>query len=272
MATGFLKKMQDYPARYSPEFLFSIPRDENRKRLERGTLEFTGYDIWNAYEVSWLNKKGKPEVRMMQLVYSCNSKFIVESKSLKLYLFGFSMTIFHSEEDVLKCIESDLSAILDTPFMEVSFFRPEHHPDYTTFPNEYEIDYLDIETDIYLPDVRVLKRQYCSKHKQFAFSHLLKTNCPITNQPDWGTVYIEQCSDYHLNEESLLRYIISFRNHSGFHEDCCEKIFSDLFIFLSPERLIVKCFFTRRGGIEINPCRFYGVEADNDYGYHMWRQ
>lgn len=267
-----LGKQNHYPDSYCPDLLFPIERKENRQNLAIDAKIFTGYDIWNAYEVSWLNKNGKPQVCLMRLIYSAHSDYIVESKSLKLYLFSFSMTKFNSEEEVMETIKKDLQIILGTSFIKIFFLPPDTTFRYTTFNENQVIDNLNIKTDIYELSPELLKSYEGSKSSNVLISHLLKTNCPITKQPDWATLYIYYYAQTHIDKKSLLQYIISYRNCLDYHESCCEKIFNDLFLLLKPEQLIVKCFFSRRGGIDINPCRFYGIKEDYQFQFHVWRQ
>lgn len=271
MKNNPLGKTISFKSQYDPELLFPIPRDINRKQSGITEPVFKGYDIWNCYEFSWLNLKGKPEVRRVTLTYSAFSNCIVESKSLKLYLGSFSMTPFKSEEEVKEVIATDLKKVLGTEDLILEFYDWSHPLKYTAIPSEAVIDDLDIEVDIYNQDSSLLVKEE-GRTSEILISNLLKSDCPITTQPDWATVIIRYESDFAINKESLLKYIISYRLHADYHEACCEKIFYDLFNLLRPEKLMVKCMYTRRGGIDIAPCRFYGEEPDNLRTEHYWRQ
>jgi 7-cyano-7-deazaguanine reductase len=273
MSKNPLGKVTEYKSTYDKSLLFPISREQNRKRLGIEKVIFQGYDAWNSYEVSFLNKNGKPEVRRCSIVYSSDSQNIVESKSLKLYLNSFCMTSFEDEKDVLKIIKNDLKQVLKTDFLEVKFFDFTKSLKYFKIDKKLVIDDLDVEISKYNLDSELLKVNKDKNDKVYElYSNLLKTNCPITGQPDWATVYVKYKSDFKLDESSFLKYLVSFRNHNDYHESCCETIFRDVFEIVKPEVLVVKCFFTRRGGIDINPCRFYGEIPDNKYYLHFWRQ
>jgi 7-cyano-7-deazaguanine reductase len=257
---------------YNPKLLFPIQRDKSRKSLDINDNVFNGYDTWNIYELSWLNNLGKPEVRIVQIVYSCKSKNIVESKSLKLYFSSFNMTRFTDENEVKKIIEKDLNKILETLFLKVNIFKYNKKIIYSKIPKNLLIDDIPIKIKSYKVNSSLLKINNNNNKIVERYSNLLRTNCPITNQPDWATVYIKYKSNYKLDDKSLLSYIISYREHSDFHESCCERIFNDIYSIINPSLLIVKCFYTRRGGIDINPARFFGIKPDNNFDLHYWRQ
>lgn len=277
MSENPLGKDIPYRFRLNPDVLFPIAREQNRAALGLTGREFYGYDIWNAYELSWLNPRGKPEIRILRLIYSADSPFIVESKSFKLYLNGFAMTPFKSEEDVRRQIEGDLTQRLQSSFLKVELYAADT-PAYAPRPvrEALLLDTLDITTDAYTPDPELLQLAPESKrlHGQAIerFSNLFKANCPITGQPDWASLYVKYKADRPLQDASLLRYIISYRDHAGFHESCCEQIFRDLNAVLMPDVLIVKCFFTRRGGIDINPIRSKGECVKPGKIFRLFRQ
>jgi 7-cyano-7-deazaguanine reductase len=223
------------------------------KRPEPGIMMY-GYDLWRAYEVSWLNTKGCPEVGIMELIYPRKSTNIVESKSLKLYLNGLAFERFDSKDALIKTIKSDLQSVLSSPLIEVRIY-PEYQAE-AILPvkiNGISIDGLDTEISIYKPDAELLKTSP-EKASERLVSNVLHTNCPITSQPDWATVIVDYTGP-EISHESLLAYICSFRDHEDFAEACCEKIFTDISLSCEPERLIVQCLYTRRGGIDINPLR-----------------
>ena len=257
---------------YNPELLLPIPRKSNREKSGINDSLFDGYDIWNVYELSWLDNFGKPEVRIIKIIYSCKSKYIVESKSLKLYLTSFNMTKFSNEDEVKKTITNDLNKILETPLLKIFFYEYNTKIKYSKIPKKLLLDNLSVNIKSYKVDKSLLKKSKNKKKIIERYSHLIRSNCPITNQPDWATIYIKYKSNYKIEDKSLLEYIISYRNHPDFHESCCERIFHDIYSTINPSLLIVKCFYTRRGGIDINPARFHGILPDNKYNFHYWRQ
>lgn len=270
MENNPLGQKTTYKPHYDSSLLFPIARSLNRKKNNIDERLLCGYDIWNGYELSWLSKSGKPEVRRIQIVYSAHSEFMVESKSLKLYLGSFIMTVMENEAQVIDTIGKDLSAALKTD-VDVKLFKNSGDFAYTTMPSSCCIDDLPCECTVYNPDSQLLKAGK-NAAEEMCFSDLLKTNCPITGQPDWATVQIGYKGSFTLDKTSLLRYLVSYREHGDYHEACCEQIFKALYEVLRPEYLWVKCFFTRRGGIDINPCRFFGMTPDNDFSTHLWRQ
>jgi 7-cyano-7-deazaguanine reductase len=272
MSKNPLGKKTFYKNLYNPALLFPIPRKKQRKTNSIDSIGFNGYDIWNIYELSWLNNNGKPEVRKALINYSCNSENIVESKSLKLYLNSFNMSKFKNQNDVIDIIKKDLNKILKSEFLDVILFSYNENIKYNNISNKILLDNLNFSTNVYNLDSNLLLTKKSKKTIIERYSNLLKTNCPITNQPDWATVYIKYKSDLIIDDLSLIKYIVSFRDHSDFHESCCEKIFFDIYSLINPDFLVVKCFFNRRGGIEINPVRFSGIKIKMDYNYHYWRQ
>ena len=268
-----LGKTTEYKTSYDASLLFPIPRAVARDQIGIDATRFLGYDIWNSHELGWLNAKGKPMVRRLRLVYSADSRCIVESKSLKLYLGSFLMSRFTDVAAVQALIERDLAAILGAGQLTVTLLDWPEPIRLTPIDRAGLIDDLDVACDRYDLDASLLVAEdSVAITEQRLVSNLLKTNCPITNQPDWGTVSIRYRGRKVLDRASLLKYLVSYREHGDYHEVCCENIFSDLLAVLEPEVLVVKCFFTRRGGIDINPCRFYGMAPDSDYDERYWRQ
>lgn len=250
-----LGKNSSYICQYAPELLFPIPR--KTKREEIGVpepLPFHGFDTWNAYEVSWLNPKGKPVVALLQCNFDCRSACIIESKSFKLYLNSFNNSVFNSFEEVKLHLERDLGkAVSGLP--EVLIFTPEAltGQKIESFSGEC-IDHLDIECKTYQIDSRFLKANNQKKTSETLYSNLLKSNCLVTGQPDWGSVQIKY-SGPEIDKAGLLQYLVSFRNHNEFHEQCVERIFMDILKSCKPESLTVEARYTRRGGLDINPVR-----------------
>ena len=268
-----LGKATEYSPYYNPSLLFPIPRASNREKVGIVANRFTGYDLWNCHELSWLNPKGKPIVRRARIVYPADSMFIIESKSLKLYLGSFLMSSFADANTVQALIQHDLQTVLGAAWVEVTLLDWHNAIIQSPIDPDTLIDDYDVACDRYDLDSSLLKVTNATDLiSRRLVSNVLKTNCPITGQPDWATVSIDYQGTQILSEESLLKYIVSYREHGDYHEVCCEKIFSDILAILLPQSLIVKCWFTRRGGIDINPCRFFGTPADSQYDIRFWRQ
>lgn len=249
-----LGKQVSYPSSYKPELLFPVARRLNREKMGiTGGLPFTGMDIWNAYEVSWLESGGKPQVGIAEIRFSLDTVNIIESKSFKLYLNSFNQTHFSSVEDVVQVIRQDLQKAAQGA-VTVSLILPdEFHRCQMTEPGGFCIDDLDITTECYSHKPDFLSHG-ANWVEECLYSNLLRTNCPVTGQPDWATLIINYVGK-EINQRGLLSYIISFREHTGFHENCVEQIFLDLMEYCTPEKLSVYARFTRRGGVDINPFR-----------------
>jgi 7-cyano-7-deazaguanine reductase len=251
-----LGQKSEYQSYYNAEVLFPIPRA--RKRMEIGIdpecLPFNGFDIWNHYEVSWLNSKGKPIVATAELIYDCHSHNIVESKSLKLYFNTLNNTPFNSINEVEKLINKDLSHCVQSnvavKIRKIGETQPV--PVQDSFLGEC-IDDLDIGCSIYSVEPSFLTVSP-EEVEETLYSDLLKSNCLVTYQPDWGSIWIHY-QGAKINREGLLRYIVSFRNHNEFHEQCIERIFVDILTYCNPKKLTVYGRYTRRGGLDINPYR-----------------
>lgn len=249
-----LGKATEYKESYDPSLLQSVPRKLNRDAIELiGALPFTGEDLWNGYEFSYLNKKGKPLVFLLQCRVPAESPNLIESKSFKLYLNSFNQTAFASCEEVFKHLESDLSLCAGAP-ININLESVAQSLSHQLIDEPAEcIDDLDLHFNEYHPNSSLLRTD--SRYgKEYLCSHLLKSNCLITNQPDWGSVYIKYEGKL-INHSSLLKYIVSFRQHNEFHEQCVERIFCDILRECSPEKLTVCARYTRRGGLDINPFR-----------------
>jgi len=267
----------DYPTEYSPEKLYPIARSMGRDAIGWQDDKLTvGVDWWQAFEISWLNPQGISQVAIARFSIPASSPFIVESKSLKLYLNSINFTEFASWNDVQVLIAKDLSDCLQTD-VQVALFglnddingnetalliaQPEgvcidealagntdkvaltEHPDASLLSASEEIE---ASSESMVNDGT----------QQYTFySNLLRSNCPVTNQPDWGTLAVSITTDKPFNNANMLRYILSFRQHNGFHEQCVEQIFADLSQYYQPSELMVRAWYTRRGGIDINPCR-----------------
>ena len=251
-----LGKQTHYIAEYAPELLHSIARTENRKELgiEAGSLPFWGMDIWNGYELSWLNGKGKPEVALAEFRIPCDTPNIIESKSFKLYLNSLNQTRFGSWDELQATLARDLARALGVDSLEVKL-APVTEPLRIQIPdNALCVDELDIEVDCYHPQAAFLTANPQCQAAETLVSHLLKSNCPVTGQPDWASLIVSY-EGGQLSREGLLRYVISFREHQDFHEHCVERIFCDIMERCRPSRLSVYARYTRRGGLDINPLR-----------------
>ncbi len=248
-----------YMSKYSPQLLFPIQRDLKRKEILIETpLPFYGVDFWTAYEISWLDKLGKPNIAVGHFIFPCESKSLIESKSLKLYLNSFNQTVFESRSEVESIIRQDLSLSVERA-VEVDLLQIGYIKDET----------LSVMQGICLDDIPIKVIKYdvfpeCLSTSndvvtETLYSNLLKSNCLVTNQPDWGSVQI-QYSGNKIDRENLLRYIVSFREHNEFHEQCVEKIFKDIMTHCAPSALSVYAKYTRRGGLDISPFRSTGRE------------
>ncbi|MGK5069975.1 NADPH-dependent 7-cyano-7-deazaguanine reductase QueF [Janthinobacterium sp. RT4P48] len=251
-----LGKSSAYRSDYAPELLFLIPRQGKRDELElRGTLPFFGLDIWNAYELSWLNQRGKPQVAIAKVSAPADSPNIIESKSFKLYLNSFNQTKLDSPEALLALLKQDLSNGFGAP-VQVELTLQEDFGKLKM--GEFDgvlLDRLDLEITQYTPSPLLLKAALDEAPvEEKLVSHLLKSNCLVTGQPDWGSVQIEYAGPQ-IDQESLLRYLIGFREHNEFHEQCVERIFVDILRQCKPQKLSVYARYTRRGGLDINPWR-----------------
>jgi 7-cyano-7-deazaguanine reductase len=249
-----LGKATEYREIYAPDLLQAVPRSMNRVELNLTTeLPFSGTDRWNGYELSWLNSKGKPHVAIMRCEVPVSSPNLIESKSFKLYLNSFNQSHFDCIESVIETLTADLSDCAGEK-IKVMLFKPAEFPQMkiSSF-DAVSIDDLDIEVKNYQLAPSILHASG-EQVEESLTSDLLKSNCLITNQPDWGSVYIRY-QGQQINHEGLLRYLISFRQHNEFHEQCVERIFCDIMAHCKPSKLSVYARYTRRGGLDINPFR-----------------
>ncbi|MCU6668526.1 NADPH-dependent 7-cyano-7-deazaguanine reductase QueF [Enterobacteriaceae bacterium H4N4] len=252
-----LGKTTAYRDIYDASLLQGVPRSLNRDPLglKADALPFHGGDIWTLYELSWLNARGLPQVAVGHVELDYASINLVESKSFKLYLNSFNQTRFDSWEAVQRTLERDLSACAQGNVTVALYRVDELEGQPIAHFHGACIDNQDIEIDNYQFDTAWLENAASGKVvEETLVSHLLKSNCLITHQPDWGSVQI-QYRGAKIDREKLLRYLISFRNHNEFHEQCVERIFNDILQFCQPESLSVYARYTRRGGLDINPWR-----------------
>ncbi len=252
-----LGKATVYISEYHPGLLCPVPRRLKRDELGLSApLPFTGFDIWNGFELSWLTPKGKPVVAMGVFRFPCTSINLIESKSFKLYLNSFNQSRFPTLAEVEQRMRTDLSAAalgeVQVELRDASQFGAVR---FATLPGRC-IDDLDITFDDYQLDPELLAGAADPTRNvaEELHSHLLKSNCLVTSQPDWGSVLIRYRGGK-IDPEALLRYLVSFRQHNEFHEQCVERIFVDLQRFCQPEQLTVYARYTRRGGLDINPFR-----------------
>ena len=250
-----LGKPTEYRSAYAPELLYPIPRQLKRDELaiSAAALPFVGEDIWNAYEVSWLNPKGKPVVALATFRVPATSPNLIESKSFKLYLNSFNQSIFTDAATVSRDLSAAAGAPISTNIDDLSR-RPQVSMGY---PQGVLLDELDITCDTYQPNPALLATVDGKKVEETLYSHLLKSNCLVTGQPDWAMVIIRYRGQL-IDHAGLLRYLVSFRNHNEFHEQCVERIYCDISRQCAPAALAVYARYTRRGGLDINPFRSSG--------------
>jgi len=252
-----LGKVSENPQQYSPNLLFPISRSNNRAKLGiNESLPFFGVDIWNAYELSWLNAKGKPQIALASFMVPANSPNIIESKSWKLYLNSLNNHRIESETALIQLLSKDLSQAAGAT-VNVQLHKPEKISQLGMKELEGKLlDRLDLEIDPHQePQADLLKtHDTLGIVEETLVTHLLRSNCPVTGQPDWASVQIKYVG-LTIDEESLLRYLIAFREHQEFHEHCVEKIYMDIKEKCRPSKLSVYARYTRRGGIDINPFR-----------------
>lgn len=257
-----LGKATSYQSEYDPSLLFPIPRAEKRAELgliaadgKALSLPFFGMDIWNAYEVSWLNARGKPQVAILHVLAPADSPNLVESKSFKLYLNSFNQTRIADQSVLIETLRNDLSRGFGAA-VQIKLTTAEQFSQVEF--QELEgllLDRLDIDVDQYSPQADRLQADHASAIvEEKLVSHLLKSNCLVTGQPDWASVQIHYVGAP-IDQEALLRYLIGFRNHNEFHEQCVERIFTDICNRCRPQKLSVYARYTRRGGLDINPWR-----------------
>ncbi len=254
LAHAPLGRESAYPECYDASLLYAIPRAANRAPLgiEEGALPFVGEDEWFAFEVSWLNARGKPVVAVARFRLPADSPYLIESKSWKLYLNSFNQSRFASREAVIESLVADLSRAAEAAVSVELFDVDDEALAPRRLPGDC-LDDLDIAVDAYSPDPRLLAVGD-EIVEETLHSHLLKSNCPVTGQPDWGSVMIRYRGP-RLDREGLLRYLIGYRQHQDFHEHCVEHIFVDLMTRARPERLLVLARYLRRGGLDISPWR-----------------
>ncbi|MFN4104387.1 MAG: NADPH-dependent 7-cyano-7-deazaguanine reductase QueF [Tepidimonas sp.] len=262
LADAPLGRSTAYTDTYDPTLLCPLPRAPKRAEIGiTGTLPFTGADLWTAFELSWLNDRGKPQVALAHVTIPAETPYLIESKSFKLYLNSFNQTRFADAEQVRERLRADLSEALWRGSERAGSIGVR-----LCLPHEWEaesvqplaglsLDRLDVECTHYQPAPELLRADpTLPPVEEVLTSDLLKSNCLVTGQPDWGSVQIAY-SGPPINQEGLLRYLVSFRQHQEFHEQCVERIYMDIWTRCRPVRLSVYARYTRRGGLDINPWR-----------------
>jgi len=261
-----LGKSSEYIATYTPSLLFPIPRAAKWAELglSAETLPYQGVDFWNCFELSWLLPSGKPVVAMGEFAIPADSPNIIESKSFKLYLNSLNQSVFNSADELVAVLVQDLSAAAGKSVGVRVRSLAEVTADGVQAAPGICIDELDVAISNYAqPQPELLRCDAARVVEESLHSHLLKSNCPVTGQPDWGTLVV-QYRGLALDHASLLAYLVSFRQHADFHEQCVERIFLDLQRLLKPEYLTVYARYVRRGGLDINPYRSSGpISPDN---------
>ena len=273
IASKFLGKKVEGSTNYDPTLLVAVPRFENSKQynIDENNLPFHGFDVWHAYEFSCMTENGLPVTRLLKLKYPCQSPFIIESKSLKLYLNSFNMTRYGKttaecleickniiEQDLSKKLETDVTAnFINNDAKRVEIFQ--NFENIMNFVAENEI-----KIEVFKENPKVLETEPSGGCYYLTFDSL-RSNCRVTHQPDFGDVFIYYKSQKHIKEDSLVKYLSSFRSEYHFHEECCEMIFKRLHDLLDDgDELFVCALYTRRGGIDICPVRYNCKIEDTD--------
>lgn len=257
LAGALLGQTTEYKDSYDASLLFPIPRKLNRDEINIDDINppFKGEDVWTGYELSWLNQKGKPVVAVAEFFFDCRSPYLIESKSFKLYLNSFNQTQFANFDDVKATLINDLSKASQSKVYVTLYTSNEFDCLLPSALPGHCIDDLDIAISEYNINPNLLKHVENAQHvEETLHSHLLKSNCLITSQPDWGSLIVRYQGKA-ICHESLLKYVISFRGHNEFHEQCVERIYADMMANLELTSLEVLARYTRRGGLDINPYR-----------------
>ena len=240
---------------YSPQLLYPIPRSDARKRLGlQEPLPFAGADLWHAYEMSWLDQTGKPVARVGRFTIGAGSPNMVESKSFKLYLNSLNSTRFSSDDEAAATVKRDIGKIAGED-VALELFDPDDRSLAGAELPGVCLDDLPVAPEAAaVPEASILTAQSTEPVEERLYSHLLRSLCPVTGQPDWATVWVHY-RGVKIDHTSLLRYIIAYRQHQEFHEQCVERMYNDIWQRSTPEFLHIQAFYTRRGGLDINPFR-----------------
>ncbi|MDR0371153.1 MAG: NADPH-dependent 7-cyano-7-deazaguanine reductase QueF [Prevotellaceae bacterium] len=265
-----LGKIAPTPGKYDASLLYRIPRSDHRIKyqIHLSKLSFTGVDVWNCYELSFMTDNGLPVSGILKLIYSAESQYIIESKSLKLYLSSFNMerigsTIVNAGKNILRIIEADLEKLLETT-VSLSFFTNNEN-EKQAFPEFYQKNLYDLigEDNLYSMKINTFEEtpellygELSNNMHEYVFhTDVLRSNCSVTNQPDWGDVFFKMQTKYVVDLKSVLAYLVSFRKEQHFHEDVAEMLYKSFFEAFQPKQLMIAIRYTRRGGIDINPIR-----------------
>lgn len=252
-AGTLLGQTTEYVDTYHPDLLTPIPRSLGRDAI--GVHDFRGTDVWRLYEITWINERGLPVAAAGEIRVPATSPCIVESKSLKLYIGSLTQTKIASVEEAARLIARDVSACVGAPVEVLIDDLARWEMPVTRVPGiVLEAECADLECSVYEPDASLLKAASDEVVEETLSSNLLRSRCPVTGQPDHASIVISY-RGRRIDRRALLAYIVSFRRHQGFHEQCCEQIHADIMRVLAPEALSVNCCFTRRGGIDISPFR-----------------
>lgn len=251
MTDILLGQKTNYPKQYQPDLLFPIERSVQRNTI-KNLPKFHGVDFWNAYELSWL-ENNIPQIAILEIIIPASSPYIVESKSLKLYLNSLNNQNFDNKDKIYTVIKNDLEQCVNAKIKLnlIDINDNQNHKFYS-----FSAKLIDNQSEISIhskPSSDILKCEEKTANEAL-YSNLLKSNCLVTNQPDWASILIEY-NGKKINEKSLLEYILSFREHNEFHEHCVERIFSDIMNKCQPQKLLIYARYTRRGGLDINPIR-----------------
>jgi 7-cyano-7-deazaguanine reductase len=258
-----LGKNSEYVTQYDAGLLCAIPRALSWKQYGYDSSPYCGVDIWNAYEISWLNSNGLPQVTLGEFIIPLSSPNLIESKSFKLYLNSFNQTKLENMDNLVETLETDLSGCAGEA-VKVKLVPVINKQGLLNEPEGKCLDDLDIKIDVYNRDASLLRVENSTVQDEKLYSHLLKTNCPVTGQPDWGSIFIEYTGKI-IEQSSLLKYIVSYREECDFHEHCVENIFLDILKICEPTELTVYARYLRRGGLDINPYRSTNKAVPNNF-------
>ncbi len=272
MTDNPLGSQTEHPKKYQPDVLYPIPRWASRSLLDIDKkILMYGLDHWQAYELSWLNLSGKPQVAIAELYFNSESENIVESKSLKLYLNSLNQERYKNMETVKSLMEQDLSSVSRSEVKVVIYPLDEIGNEAFGARAGRSIDHIDVELVAQQPDANLLNMMDADADDEVLYSDLFRSNCPVTGQPDWASIELRYTGKK-IDEASLLQYLISFREHQGYHEECAERIFRDLMLACQPSELRVGMNFLRRGGLDINVYRSTAPVTSDSVNSRLIRQ